>query len=110
MVDADGGTRTLRDTAVVSPGPRSGTYRVDSIVRDVTAERAIRVALDIASATAESARRALEAIIDAVPTAVWTYDGSGREIKISRHWVEMTGQVFDDRHANGFLSIVHVDD
>ncbi len=110
VVRDDGDVRVLRDTTFVSPGVEEGTIAIVGVLEDVTAERATLDALAAAESAANERGSYLAAIVESIPTAVWSYDGDGQEVQISRHWQEMTGQDVDDWFVRGFTAVLHDDD
>lgn len=52
----------------------------------------------------------LQALVDASSDAVWETDATGRLIRNSPKWLELTGQSIEDSLGDGWLDVVHPDD
>ncbi len=58
----------------------------------------------------EQRRAQLEAVINAVPTAVWSYGPDGSDVFVSERWTHITGQAHDEWRDGGWKNVVHPGD
>jgi diguanylate cyclase (GGDEF)-like protein/PAS domain S-box-containing protein len=59
---------------------------------------------------AERGRSQLENVVNAIPSAVWSYDSAGGEVIISARWTAITGQTPEAWRRDGWTAIVHPQD
>jgi diguanylate cyclase (GGDEF)-like protein/PAS domain S-box-containing protein len=96
------------------PGRRISVKRGSVMAEGAVVAHLLSLRDDTARALAEaaSAERDIqfEAVINAVPSAVWSYGEDGSAAFISGRWTEITGQTIDAWRRDGWQSIIHPDD
>jgi diguanylate cyclase (GGDEF)-like protein/PAS domain S-box-containing protein len=90
--------------------PREWTPAALVAIDDLAGAVAGEVDLRLALARLDVGRTQLEAVIQAVPTAVWSYDEDGSEIFISDQWTQMSGQSIASWYVETWLPLIHPDD